>query len=76
MYSFGFILSGQFQSNVVLQVDMYSFGVILWELITTEVARRGRLRAIQVRLHPKPNPTERVANCGTPVQLKIQFEDA
>lgn len=35
----------------VLQVDMYSFGVILWELITTEVARRGRLRAIQVCMH-------------------------
>ena len=31
------------------QVDMYSFGVILWELITTEVPRRGRLRAIKVR---------------------------
>ena len=35
---------------MVVQVDMYSFGVILWELITTEVARRGRLRAIQVRV--------------------------
>ena len=33
----------------VLQVDMYSFGVILWELITTEVPRRGRLRGIKVR---------------------------
>ena len=32
-----------------LQVDMYSFGVILWELITTEVPRRGRLRGIKVR---------------------------
>ena len=31
-----------------VQVDMYSFGVILWELITTEVPRRGRLRAIKV----------------------------
>lgn len=32
------------------QVDLYSFGVILWELITTEVPRRGRLRAIKARL--------------------------
>lgn len=35
-------------TGIALQVDMYSFGVILWELITTEMARRGRLRAIQV----------------------------
>ncbi len=37
-------------SSFDLQVDMYSFGVILWELITTEVPRRGRLRAIKVSL--------------------------
>ena len=35
--------------SMSLQVDMYSFGVILWELITTEVPRRGRLRGIKVR---------------------------
>lgn len=32
-----------------LQVDMYSLGVVLWELITTEVPRRGRLRAMKVQ---------------------------
>ncbi len=37
------------QGQTGLQVDMYSFGVILWELITTEVPRRGRLRGIKVR---------------------------
>ena len=35
-----------------VQVDMYSFGVILWELITTEVPRRGRLRAIKASTVP------------------------
>ena len=42
------LVSGYSRVVVTLQVDMYSFGVILWQLITTEVARRGRLRAIQV----------------------------
>ncbi|KAL3148304.1 hypothetical protein ABBQ38_013768 [Trebouxia sp. C0009 RCD-2024] len=37
------------------KVDLYSFGVILWELITTEVPRRGRLRAIKV---PEECPAE------------------
>ncbi len=37
------------QGALGLQVDMYSFGAILWELITTEVPRRGRLRGIKVR---------------------------
>ena len=37
---------------VGVQVDMYSFGVILWELITTEVPRRGRLRAIKASTVP------------------------
>ncbi|DBB04569.1 hypothetical protein WJX77_008736 [Trebouxia sp. C0004] len=37
------------------KVDMYSFGVILWELITTEVPRRGRLRAIKA---PEECPAE------------------
>ncbi|KAA6422516.1 MAG: cytochrome P450 [Trebouxia sp. A1-2] len=37
------------------KVDMYSFGVILWELITTEVPRRGRLRGIKA---PEECPAE------------------
>ena len=33
----------------VLQVDIYSFGVLLWELVTATPPIRGRLRPIKVR---------------------------
>ena len=33
---------------MLLQVDMYSFGVVLWEIATQDTPRRGFLRNTQV----------------------------
>lgn len=30
--------------NVGMQVDIYSFGVVLWEIVTQEKGKRGHLR--------------------------------
>lgn len=51
---------------VAIQVDIYSFGTILWELITGDSPQRGRMRAIKcvsqfsqrmmvLLLHAKPS---------------------
>ena len=40
------ILSG------IAQVDIYSFGVLLWELVTAIPPIRGRLRSIKVSCQP------------------------
>jgi len=36
-------------SGAALQADMYSFGVVLWELVTHDTPIRGRLYDPQVR---------------------------
>ena len=40
------VMSGLLLHN--LQVDIYSFGVLLWELVTATPPMRGRLRPIKV----------------------------
>ncbi len=32
----------------VVQVDIYSFGVVLWEIVTQDRGRRGQLRQTKV----------------------------
>ena len=34
--------------NCLLQVDIYSYGVLLWEIVTQEVPSRGQLRDFKV----------------------------
>lgn len=31
-----------------LQADIYSLGVLLWEIVTAEIPERGRMRPVQV----------------------------
>lgn len=33
-----------------LQADIYSLGVLLWEIVTAEIPERGRMRPVQVCL--------------------------
>ena len=33
---------------LVVQVDIYSFGVVLWEIVTQDRGRRGQLRQTKV----------------------------
>ena len=40
---------------VALQVDIYSFGVVLWEIVTQDKGRRGQLRRTRV---PEECPAE------------------
>jgi serine/threonine protein kinase len=35
-----------------VKADIYSFGVVLWEIITGAIAKRGRLHEPKARLHP------------------------
>lgn len=31
-----------------MQVDVYSYGVVLWELVTNELPQRGHMRDVRV----------------------------
>ena len=42
-------LTGWF-ARCAMQVDIYSFGVVLWELVSGEMPQRGRLHDLQVLL--------------------------
>jgi serine/threonine protein kinase len=60
------VLMGAKCSN---KVDIYSFGVILWELVTGESPQRGRMRSIRwgavlimstarIQIHGRPDPCQ------------------
>jgi len=52
-----------------VQVDIFSYGVMLWELATHEVAIRGQLRDVVVsrpRLRPLPSESSSFAGCQLP----------
>ena len=38
------------RSCVMLQADVYSLGVLLWEIVTSDVPERGRMRPVKVQL--------------------------
>ena len=48
-----------------LQADMYSFGVVLWELVTHDTPIRGRLHDAQVRAKAPPDNQP----CGSGVDM-------
>lgn len=43
------------QASALLQVDVYSFGVIMWEVVSHEQPSRGRMRDLKV---PQECPAE------------------
>ena len=47
-----------------LQVDIYSFGVVLWELVTKQMPRRGALRRVHV-----PGDCPEASITATPICL-------
>ena len=48
------------------QCDIYSYGVILWEIITGAPATRGRLYEPEVRVPPLPPHSPIAATCRLP----------
>ena len=57
-----------FSCIVRLQVDVFSYGVLLWELVTNELPQRGHMRDVHVpdecapRFHSSAASTSSVCN--------------
>ena len=68
--------------HVLIQMDIFSYGVVLWELVTQEIPRRGFLRDVevpcecpQVRLSTAPRIPHRLP-CSTRADVRTGICDA
>ena len=51
------------EMGVCLQVDIYSFGIILWELVTLMTPARGNLRSVRVPEECPPDVARLIEDC-------------
>ena len=52
---------------MILQADIYSLGVLLWEIVTAEIPERGRMRPVQV----SPLTCAKCHPCNVPMLILI-----
>jgi serine/threonine protein kinase len=57
-----------------VKADIYSFGVVLWEIVTGAIAKRGRLHDPKVQLRmPVSSTTEKAPNQLSPHAARWLF---
>ena len=61
---------------MALQADIFSFGVIIWEVIAHETPIRARLRDLQVTLFTQPCSSQTVKSQLDQLTLRTAFPNA